>query len=159
MNGHARAAFSTTTSAGRTHQLRRVNLQFGATAPLRARGVCAPHHGNEAVSARVSQRSEQAISTIITKGGDGTSSVPSDVPVEAMIRARTVDAMQEVNAIVDRCLRAGALAAGAEVLIETVCGYLPNTPGSESDPAAVRSLCRRCGRGEHGKGCPPGRLH
>jgi amidohydrolase len=68
------------------------------------------------------------ISPIITKGGDGTSTVPADVRIETMIRARTVDAMQEANVAVDRCLRAGALAVGARLEIETVGGYLPNTP-------------------------------
>ncbi len=80
------------------------------------------------------------ISPIITKGGDGTSTVPSDVRVEAMIRARTVEAMREVNTIVDRCLRAGALAVGAEVHIETVCGYLPNNP----DPNLIRLQYDAC---------------
>jgi amidohydrolase len=80
------------------------------------------------------------ISPIITKGGDGTSSVPSDVRVETMIRARTVEAMREANAIVDRCLRAGAFAVGAEVNIETVCGYLPNNP----DPNLIRLQYAAC---------------
>jgi amidohydrolase len=68
------------------------------------------------------------ISPIITKGGDGTSTVPADVRIETMIRARTVEGMQEASAVVDRCLRAGALAIGAQLEIETVGGYLPNTP-------------------------------
>lgn len=80
------------------------------------------------------------ISPIITKGGDGTSTVPSDVRIETMIRARTVEAMREANAIVDRCMRAGALAVGAEVRIETVCGYLPNNP----DPNLIRLQYAAC---------------
>jgi metal-dependent amidase/aminoacylase/carboxypeptidase family protein len=68
------------------------------------------------------------ISPIITRGGDGTSTVPADVRIETMIRARTVAGMQEASAVVDRCLRAGALAIGAELEVETVGGYLPNTP-------------------------------
>ncbi|MCF3935698.1 amidohydrolase [Acuticoccus sp. M5D2P5] len=68
------------------------------------------------------------VSPIITKGGDGTSSVPADVRIETMIRARTVEAMQQASEIVDRSMRAGALAIGATVEIETVGGYLPNNP-------------------------------
>src|SRR3954468_6278347 len=49
------------------------------------------------------------VSPIITKGGDGVSSVPSDVRVESMIRARTVQAMREASDMFDRCFRAGAL--------------------------------------------------
>jgi metal-dependent amidase/aminoacylase/carboxypeptidase family protein len=36
--------------------------------------------------------------------------------------------MKEASAVVDRCLRAGALAIGAQLEVETVGGYLPNTP-------------------------------
>ncbi|MCO5159156.1 MAG: amidohydrolase [Aquamicrobium sp.] len=68
------------------------------------------------------------ISPVITKGGDGTSSVPSDVRIETMVRARTVEAMREASQLVDRCMRAGALAIGAAVEIETVSGYMPNNP-------------------------------
>ena len=68
------------------------------------------------------------VSPVITKGGSGASSVPSDVRIETMIRARTVEAMRDANEMVDRCMRAGALAIGAEVHIETVSGYLPNVP-------------------------------
>jgi metal-dependent amidase/aminoacylase/carboxypeptidase family protein len=68
------------------------------------------------------------ISPIITKGGDGTSTVPADVRIETMIRARTVEGLEEASAVVDRCLRAGALAIGARLEVETVGGYLPNTP-------------------------------
>lgn len=68
------------------------------------------------------------ISPIITKGGDGTSSVPADVRIETMVRARTVEAMRQASDLVDRCMRAGALAIGATVEIETVSGYMPNNP-------------------------------
>lgn len=68
------------------------------------------------------------VSPIITKGGDGTSTVPSDVRIETMIRARTVEAMRKADEIVDRSLQAGALAIGASVEISTVSGYLPNLP-------------------------------
>ena len=45
-----------------------------------------------------------------------------------MIRARNVEAIQHANDLVDRCMRAGALAIGARLDIETVSGYMPNTP-------------------------------
>jgi amidohydrolase len=96
--------------------------------------------GIDAMRERFRDQDVVRVSPIITKGGDGTSTVPSDVRVETMIRARTVEGMREVNTIVDRCLRAGALAAGAEVHIETVCGYLPNTP----DPSLVALQYAAC---------------
>ena len=80
------------------------------------------------------------ISPVITKGGDGTSSVPSDVRIETMIRARTIDAIQHGCDVVDRCMRAGALAIGAIVDTETVSGYMPNTP----DPRLVALQLANC---------------
>lgn len=68
------------------------------------------------------------VSSIVTKGGEAVSAVPADVQMEMMIRARTVPAMVDASAKVDRALRGGALALGAEVEIHTVTGYLPLVP-------------------------------
>jgi len=86
------------------------------------------------------------ISPIITKGGDGTSTVPADVRIETMIRARTVDGMKEASTVVDRCLRAGALALGAELEVETVGGYLPNTPDPNLVALQREEIARIVGR-------------
>src|SRR5262249_43745409 len=60
------------------------------------------------------------IHPIITKGGDAVSAVPSDVRMETFVRAGSVDAMLEANGKVDRCVRAGAWAVGADVEIQTM---------------------------------------
>lgn len=62
---------------------------------------------------------------IITKGGDLVNSVPADVRIESYVRAKTMKAIDETHAKVDQALRAGAMAIGAEVIIETTPGYLP----------------------------------
>ena len=62
---------------------------------------------------------------IITKGGEAVSAVPADVRMETFVRGRTVEAIMDANMKVDRALRAGALAVGAEVNIQTIPGYLP----------------------------------
>jgi amidohydrolase len=62
---------------------------------------------------------------IITKGGEIVNVVPADVRMETFVRGRTVEAIQEANAKVDRALKAGALAVGAHVTIQTIPGYLP----------------------------------
>ncbi len=67
------------------------------------------------------------IHPIITKGGDLVNIVPADVRVETYVRGKNVPAILEACKKVDRCLRAGALAFGAEVDIRTLPGYLPNT--------------------------------
>ena len=62
---------------------------------------------------------------IITKGGEAVSAVPADVRMETFVRGKTLDAVMEANRKVDRALKAGAMAVGAKVNIQTIPGYLP----------------------------------
>ena len=62
---------------------------------------------------------------IITHGGDAVNVVPHDVRVETYVRGASIGAIVDAAARVDRSMRAGALALGAEVEIETLPGYLP----------------------------------
>ena len=62
---------------------------------------------------------------VITHGGSQVNVIPADVRLETFIRGRTVEAILDANAKVDRALKAGALALGAKVEIETLPGYMP----------------------------------
>ena len=62
---------------------------------------------------------------IITKGGEAVSAVPADVRMETFVRGRTIEALMDANKKVDRALKAGAMAVGAQVKIQTIPGYLP----------------------------------
>ena len=62
---------------------------------------------------------------IITKGGEAVSAVPADVRMETFVRGKTMDAVLDANRKVDRALKAGAMAVGAKVNIQTMPGYLP----------------------------------
>jgi metal-dependent amidase/aminoacylase/carboxypeptidase family protein len=62
---------------------------------------------------------------IITHGGSQVNVIPAEVKLETYVRGRSVEAILDANAKVDRALRAGALALGATVEIETLPGYLP----------------------------------
>ncbi|HEV8437249.1 MAG TPA: amidohydrolase [Methylomirabilota bacterium] len=62
---------------------------------------------------------------IITRGGSQVNVIPADVRIETYVRGKTVQAILDANRRVDRALRAGALALGAQVEIETLPGYLP----------------------------------
>ncbi|HEV8641542.1 MAG TPA: amidohydrolase [Methylomirabilota bacterium] len=62
---------------------------------------------------------------IITHGGSQVNVIPGEVRIETYVRGRTVEAILEAERRVDRALRAGALALGAKVEIETLPGYLP----------------------------------
>jgi len=62
---------------------------------------------------------------IITHGGSQVNVIPADVRLETYVRGKTVEAILDANVRVDRALKAGALALGAQVEIETLPGYLP----------------------------------
>ena len=64
---------------------------------------------------------------IITRGGDAVSAVPADVRMETFVRGRTIEAIMDANKKTDRALKAGALAVGASVKIQTIPGYMPLT--------------------------------
>jgi amidohydrolase len=84
------------------------------------------------------------IHPIITRGGDAVSVVPADVRMETFVRGGSLEAIVDANAKVDRCLKAGAMAMGAEVEINTIPGYLPqrnNKSFGEVFGANVEALC------------------
>ncbi|WP_312334724.1 amidohydrolase [Anaerospora hongkongensis] len=62
---------------------------------------------------------------IITKGGDLVNSVPADVRLETYVRAKTMAAIDATHHKVDRALKAGGDAIGAQTIIHTLPGYLP----------------------------------
>ena len=62
---------------------------------------------------------------IITKGGDLVNVVPAEVRMETYVRGKTKEAIVDASEKVDRALRAGGLAVGATVEIETLPGYMP----------------------------------
>ncbi|MCH7787719.1 MAG: peptidase dimerization domain-containing protein, partial [Chloroflexi bacterium] len=62
---------------------------------------------------------------ILTHGGVSVNSIPADVRYEGRVRGRNIEVIADANMKMDRCLRAGALAMGAQVEIVTIPGYLP----------------------------------
>jgi metal-dependent amidase/aminoacylase/carboxypeptidase family protein len=100
----------------------------------------APHKGVNALYAaqiglmainalRETFRDEDTIRVhpIITHGGTQVNVIPAEVRLETYVRGKTIEAIVDAAAKVDRALRAGALALGAKVEIETIPGYLPMT--------------------------------
>ena len=76
---------------------------------------------------------------IITKGGEIVNNVPADVTMESYVRGKTVDAIKDANDKVNRALRAGAMAVGAEVEIQDHPGYMPYTRNDELEKVLVSS--------------------
>jgi amidohydrolase len=65
------------------------------------------------------------VNSIITKGGDISNAIPSDVRLECKIRGRTPEAFLEAAEKVERSFLSGAFALGAKVEVETIPGYMP----------------------------------
>ncbi|HHW17597.1 MAG TPA: amidohydrolase [Firmicutes bacterium] len=65
---------------------------------------------------------------IITRGGDLVNIVPADVRLEMYVRGAKTEAIFDANRKVNRALKAGAMAIGAEVDIRELPGYLPLRP-------------------------------
>jgi amidohydrolase len=65
------------------------------------------------------------IHPIVTKGGDLVNIIPADVRMETYVRGRTMEAVLDAHKKVNRALRAGAMAVGAEAEIEDIPGYMP----------------------------------
>ncbi len=62
---------------------------------------------------------------IITRGGDIVNVIPEVVTLETYVRGADLDAIAAAEVKVDRAMRAGAMALGAEVEIRTLPGYMP----------------------------------
>ena len=100
----------------------------GGAPHLGVNALYAAHIGLAAINAiRETFRDDDAIRVhpIVTRGGDLVNVIPSDVTLETYVRGKTTDAIDAAAAKVDRALKAGALALGAEVEIITLPGYLP----------------------------------
>jgi len=88
----------------------------------------AAHIGLMAINAvRETFRDEDSIRVhpVLTHGGSQVNVIPAEARIETYVRGRTLDAVLDANARVDRALRAGAMALGATVEIDTLPGYLP----------------------------------
>ena len=126
------------------------NGRVGKTARFVGRAAhagAAPHLGVNALAAaqialaainavRETFRDDDTIRVhpILTHGGSQVNVIPGEARLETYVRGRTLEGIRDANAKVDRALRAGALALGATVEIETLPGYLP----LRTDPTLAR---------------------
>lgn len=100
----------------------------GGAPHLGVNALYAANIGLAAINAvRETFRDEDSIRVhpIITHGGSQVNVIPAEVRIETYVRGKTVEVILEANGRVDRALKAGALALGAQVEIETLPGYLP----------------------------------
>jgi len=60
---------------------------------------------------------------IISNGGASVNAVPAEVIYEGRVRAKSLEALEPIAEKIIRCYRAGALAMGASVEIQSIAGY------------------------------------
>ncbi|HBE13314.1 MAG TPA: amidohydrolase [Clostridiales bacterium] len=65
------------------------------------------------------------IHPILTKGGDVVNVVPSEVTMEAQVRAMTIPAMEKAVEVLMRSVHGACTATGASAIVESYPGYLP----------------------------------
>ncbi|MGI6076252.1 MAG: amidohydrolase [Pyramidobacter sp.] len=82
---------------------------------------------------------------IITKGGDTVNVVPADVRIETYVRGASVEAILDASAKVNRALKAGGDAVGAETRIVEIPGYLPMKPCSALQDVMYANLASLLG--------------
>lgn len=63
--------------------------------------------------------------SIITKGGETVQHIPSEVIIESNVRAFNYNVLKNINEKINRAYIAGAVAFGAQVIIEDLEMYLP----------------------------------
>jgi amidohydrolase len=98
----------------------------------------APHMGVNALYAaqialaginaiRETFRDEDSIRVhpILTHGGSQVNVIPAEARIEMYVRGKNAEGVMDASGKVDRALRAGALALGAQVEIETLPGPMP----------------------------------
>lgn len=88
------------------------------------------------------------IHPIITKGGTVVSSVPADVRMETFVRGASMESYIAAAAKVDRALRAGAMAVGASVDIDTIPGYAPLSQDATLTDLYVSNAAALVGAGD-----------
>ena len=89
---------------------------------------------------------------IITHGGSQVNVIPGEVRLETYVRGRTVEAILDANKKVDRAFRAGALALGAKVEIETLPGlHADDVRRRHGEDVSRQLACRSSARRTTGR--------
>ncbi len=129
-NGDAGLSIGGTSNAHVSHQVRYIgkSSHAGGAPDQGVNALQAAMLANSAINAqRETFRESDVVRVhgIISNGGSSVNAVPGEVLYEGRIRARSVEAIEPIADRITRCYRAGALALGASVEVQTVAGYHP----------------------------------
>ncbi|PSK90221.1 amidohydrolase [Murinocardiopsis flavida] len=123
---------------------------------LKAAGLAA--HGIDAQRETFADEHAVRLNYLLAHDQGALGSVPSAATLQTLVRARTVEALHTAAATVGRTVRAGALAFGARVEVDTLLGYLPLDSAPALDDIVERNAHRVIGgtgtaRGRHLGAC------
>ena len=82
---------------------------------------------------------------IISDGGSAVNVVPARATMEMQVRAKTPEAISNAAAIVDRCVKAAAMAFGGKVRIYNISGYMPYRSCPQLNDLHAQNLKELCG--------------
>ena len=145
-NGDGKEIFSVggTTNAHVTHQVRYIGKSAHAGgAPYKGiNALQAAMFANAAINTQRETFIEDDVARvhgIISNGGTSVNAVPDEVLYEGRVRAGSSGALRFLEKKVIACYKAGALAMGASVQIQTVAGYHPLTQNTSMEKVFVEN--------------------
>ena len=82
---------------------------------------------------------------VISDGGKAVNVVPASAELELQVRAKTPEAVKSACALVDRCVKAAAMAFGGSVEINNLGGYMPYQSCAKLNGVHAENLQELCG--------------
>lgn len=110
-----------------------------------------PHRGEDALNAAMlalhavdlqretlRDKDNVRIHSFLPQAGEAMNIVTATASIESSVRANSIEAIQNASRKYDRAMKAGAMALGCNVTIQTMPGYLPTV--SVKDPSLLTHL-------------------
>ena len=144
MDGDGNFSVGGTTNAHMTHQVRYIGKSSHAGgAPYKGiNALQAAMFANAAINTQRETFREDDVARvhgIISNGGASVNAVPDEVLYEGRVRAGSIEALLLLERKVINCYKAGALAMGASVEIQTVAGYHPLTQNDSMEKVFIEN--------------------
>ncbi|MGN0976906.1 MAG: amidohydrolase [Faecousia sp.] len=95
-------------------------------------------HGVDAQRETFRDKDNVRIHSFLPSAGEAMNVVAEQVVIESSVRANSIPAVQNASQKYDRAMKAGAMALGCTVRIETIPGYLPTIP--VKDPGVLTEI-------------------
>jgi amidohydrolase len=127
-NGSAALSIGGTSNAHVSHQVRYIgrSAHAGGAPDYGINALQAAMLANTAINTqRETFRESDVVRVhgIISNGGASVNAIPGEVIYDGRVRAKSIETLEPIAEKVIRCYRAGALAMGASVEVQSIAGY------------------------------------